>query len=92
MTREAIRRRLWPGDTFVDFEHILNNTINRLREELRGSHEKPVFIETLPRQGYRFICPVAGRSAHRSYASIPSPSCRSRISPAILNRTTLLTE
>ena len=58
LTREEIRRRLWPDDTFVDFEHILNNTVNRLREELGDRAEKPVFIETLPRQGYRFICPV----------------------------------
>ena len=58
VTREEIRRRLWPDDTFVDFEHILNNTINRLRDELGDRAEKPVFIETLPRQGYRFIAPV----------------------------------
>jgi TolB-like protein/DNA-binding winged helix-turn-helix (wHTH) protein len=58
VTREEIRHRLWRDDTFVDFEHILNNTMNRLREELGDCAEKPVFIETLPRQGYRFICPV----------------------------------
>jgi len=58
VSREAIRHRLWPDDTFVDFEHILNNTVNRLREELGDRAEKPAFIETLPRQGYRFIAPV----------------------------------
>jgi len=47
--------RLWPGDTFVDFDHGLNNAVMRLREALGDSHDKPRFIETLPRRGYRFI-------------------------------------
>src|SRR5215831_17196625 len=49
VTREQLRRKLWPEDTFVDFEHILNNTINRLRDALGDSAENPRFIETLPR-------------------------------------------
>jgi Tol biopolymer transport system component/DNA-binding winged helix-turn-helix (wHTH) protein len=56
--REDIRRRLWPADTFVDFEHSLNAAIKRLREALGESAEKPVFIETLPRRGYRIRIPV----------------------------------
>ena len=58
VTREQLRQRLWPGNTFVDFEHGLNNAINRLREALNDSAEAPRFIETLPRRGYRFIAPV----------------------------------
>ncbi|MDR3773899.1 MAG: winged helix-turn-helix domain-containing protein [Terracidiphilus sp.] len=58
VTREALRNRLWPADTFVDFEHGLNNSINRLRETLGDRADEPRFIETLPRLGYRFIAPV----------------------------------
>lgn len=58
VTREEIRLRLWPADTFVDFDHGLNNAVNRLREALSDSAVLPRFIETLPRRGYRFITPV----------------------------------
>lgn len=58
VSREDIRQRLWPGGTFVDFDHGLNNAVNRLREALGDSAENPRFIETLPRRGYRFIAPV----------------------------------
>jgi len=58
VTREELRRRLWPPDTYVDFERSLNKAVNRLREVLEDSAEQPRFIETLPRQGYRFIAPV----------------------------------
>jgi DNA-binding winged helix-turn-helix (wHTH) protein/dipeptidyl aminopeptidase/acylaminoacyl peptidase len=58
VTREELRSRLWPSGTFVDFESGLNTAINRLRAALGESAEHPRFIETLPRLGYRFICPV----------------------------------
>lgn len=58
VTREALQKELWPDDTFVDFEHGLNSTINRLREALGDKADAPRFIETLPRLGYRFIAPV----------------------------------
>jgi TolB-like protein/DNA-binding winged helix-turn-helix (wHTH) protein len=58
VTREELRQALWAGDTFVDFDHGLNNAINRLRETLGDSAESPRFVETLPRRGYRFIAPV----------------------------------
>src|SRR5712664_2509455 len=58
VTREELRNRLWPADTFVDFDHGLNAAIKRLRDALGESAEKPIFIETLPRRGYRFIVPV----------------------------------
>src|SRR4029077_606610 len=57
VTREELRRKLWPTDTFVDFDHSLNAAIKRLRDALGESAERPVFIETLARRGYRFICP-----------------------------------
>ena len=55
VTREELTKKLWPSDTFVDFEHSLNKAVNRLREALEDSAEHPRFIETLPRRGYRFI-------------------------------------
>ncbi len=58
VTREDLRQRLWPGDTFVDFEHGVNAAVKRLREALGDSADTPRFIETLPRRGYRFIAPV----------------------------------
>ena len=56
--REDLRQRLWPTDTFVDFDHGLNTAINRLREALGDSAENPRFIETVPRRGYRFVAPL----------------------------------
>lgn len=58
VTREDLRARLWPADTFVDFDHGVNTSVNRLREVLGDSAENPRFIETVPRKGYRFIAPV----------------------------------
>ena len=55
VTREELRRRLWPADVFVDFENDLNSAVGRLREALSDSADHPRFIETLPRRGYRFI-------------------------------------
>ncbi len=63
VTREELRQKLWPADTFVDFDHGLNNAINRLREVLNDSAENPRYIETLPRRGYRFIYPVDSAAA-----------------------------
>jgi TolB-like protein/DNA-binding winged helix-turn-helix (wHTH) protein/Tfp pilus assembly protein PilF len=58
VTREELQRKLWPNDTVVDFDHGLNIAINKLRDALGDSPEKPRFIETLPRRGYRFIAQV----------------------------------
>ena len=60
VTREELRRKLWPADTFVDFDHGLNAAIRRLREALDDSAETPRFVETVARRGYRFIAPVQG--------------------------------
>ena len=55
VTREELQQRLWPSDTFVDFEHSLNSAVKKLRLALGDVAEAPVFIETLPRRGYRFL-------------------------------------
>ena len=56
--RDELRERLWPADTFVDFDHGLNTAINQVRSALGDSAANPKFIQTLPRRGYRFIGPV----------------------------------
>src|ERR1044072_8548860 len=58
VTREELRRRLWPSGTFVDFEHSLNAAVKRLRAALGDDADNPTFVETLPRRGYRFIAPL----------------------------------
>jgi TolB-like protein/DNA-binding winged helix-turn-helix (wHTH) protein len=60
ITREELQQKLWPADTFVDFEQGLNNAMNRLRAALDDDAESPHFIETVPRRGYRFIGAVHG--------------------------------
>lgn len=78
VTREELQQRLWPADTFVDFDHSLNTAINKLREALRDSAANPRFIETKAKRGYRFIAPVqvVGEAAPsaESVAEVTSPS------------------
>ena len=59
VTREQLRQHLWPSDTFVDFDHSLNAAVMKLREALGDSADKPLYIETIPRKGYRFVAPVS---------------------------------
>src|SRR5499425_2200144 len=56
--REEIRKRLWPNDTIVEFEHSISAAMNRLRQALGDSADSPRYIETLARRGYRFLVPV----------------------------------
>ena len=58
VTRQELQQRLWPADTFVDFELSLNSAVRKLREALGDSAEQPRYIETVPRRGYRFIAPI----------------------------------
>src|SRR5579864_8505944 len=76
VTREEIRQKLWPADTFVDFDHGLNTVINRLRETLGDSASNPRFIETLARRGYRFLAPVetAGTAPATMVPPLAEPS------------------
>ncbi len=75
VSRDELRRRLWPPDTFVDFESGLNAAVRRLREALHDSADQPRFIETLPRRGYRFLGEV-----ERLPDPKPSPPVRSTVS------------
>jgi len=70
VTREDLHKKLWPADTFVDFEHGLNAAINKLRETLGDSADNPRFVETLHRRGYRFIAPVEAVGAQGSAPTV----------------------
>lgn len=74
--REQMRKRLWPDDTFVDYELALKRVINRLRETLGDSAENPQFIETVPRKGYRFIAPVSGNAEPPNLSTTDLPAAR----------------
>jgi cholera toxin transcriptional activator len=81
LTREEICRELWPGETFVDFEHGVNSAVNRLREALSDKASNPRFVETLARRGYRFLAPVE-RIALDSTAQLDNPSPTSAVTQA----------
>ena len=74
VTREELQELLWPGDTFVDFEHSLNSAIKKLREALSDSADHPRYIETLPRLGYRFVAPVERVAASFETLAAPEPA------------------
>ena len=78
VTREELQKKLWPADTFVDFDHGLNKAINKLREALGDSAESPRFVETVARRGYRFLAEVKVADA----APVRSPELATQLPPA----------
>src|ERR1700693_4325782 len=60
VTREELQKKLWPANTFVDFDHGLNKAINKIRDALGDSAESPRFVETVARRGYRFLGDLSG--------------------------------
>jgi TolB-like protein/Flp pilus assembly protein TadD len=80
VTREELRQRLWPDGTFVDFEHSLNAAIKRLRAALGDEADKPTFIETIPRRGYRFVGTVPTATRNTRAAAV-SPRVRLVVLP-----------
>jgi Tol biopolymer transport system component/DNA-binding winged helix-turn-helix (wHTH) protein len=77
VTRDQLRQELWPAETFVDFDHGLNSAVARLREALRDSAEKPRFIETVAKRGYRFIAPIQPNGENQPEpASVVAPRSR----------------
>jgi len=79
VTRDELMKRLWPSDTFVDFDQSLNKAVNRLREVLGDSAEKPFLIGTIPRRGYRFLAPVNTVDSH------PLPREAPKALPSVLH-------
>jgi DNA-binding winged helix-turn-helix (wHTH) protein len=90
VTREELRNRLWPSDTFVDFNHGLNAAVNKLREALSDSAESPRYVETLPRRGYRFIAVIEWPNTKPTPAIAIAPSSpvaiRAEIPPSLTFR------
>ena len=93
VTREELQTRIWPANTFVDFDHNLHNAVARIREVLGDSPETPRYIETLPRRGYRYVGPIqdfqtaaVGRRNRRPYDSTGGP----RSAPKAENESRLL--
>jgi len=74
VTREELRNRLWPADTYVDFDHGLNAAIRRLRDALGDSAENPTFVETVARRGYRFLAPVSAAPENGTRSSEGQPA------------------
>jgi DNA-binding winged helix-turn-helix (wHTH) protein len=74
VTREELQQKLWPSDTFVDFDHSLNTAINKVREALGDSASSPRYVETLARRGYRFISPVQTRDPANSPSEVSAHS------------------
>ena len=83
VTREELRKHLWPDETFVDFETGLNTAVSKLREALNDDAEHPRYIETVPRRGYRFLAPVEnGDGQDRASQHEPPPMVLFRQIPA----------
>ena len=84
ITREELQKKLWPADTFVDFEQGLNNAMNRLRVALDDDAESPHFIETVPRRGYRFIGSTNGSEQALATGAKPGSRLRTGLRAAAL--------
>ena len=82
VTREELKQTLWPGDTFVDFDDGLNTAVKKIRDLLGDSAERPRYIETIPRRGYRFLAPVGFSFPHKTAAVAPSAK-PSLVSPPV---------
>src|SRR5882724_1322401 len=81
VTREELQTRLWPSDTFVDFDLSLNSAVKKLRQALGDESDNPRFVETLYRRGYRFIAPVS--SATRGQAASKAGVGSGELQPTI---------
>ena len=89
VTREELQKKLWPADTFVDFDHGLNKAINKIRDALGDSSDSPRFVETVARRGYRFLAEVKideAAPAAVMESAPPSPTAQQVPAPASLGR------
>jgi TolB-like protein/DNA-binding winged helix-turn-helix (wHTH) protein/Flp pilus assembly protein TadD len=93
VSREELQRKLWPADTFVDFDHGLNKAINKIREALSDSAESPRFVETVARRGYRFVAEVEVADATpvrtQELATHPHPTTEAHHRPDAAGRLAL---
>ena len=88
VTREELREQLWPADTFVDFDHGLNSAVARLREALRDSADKPRFIETIAKRGYRFIAPLCADNSLEEDSTAKAQAGERKPTPIAYSRLT----
>jgi eukaryotic-like serine/threonine-protein kinase len=81
VVRDKIQQQLWVGETFVDFEHGVNKCINQIRTALGDNADRPLYVETLPRRGYRFVAPVVSKTVPAPQPKViePDPGERSRL-------------
>src|SRR5580693_6486940 len=82
VTREEMQKRLWPADTFVDFDHSVNTAIKKLRQALGDDKNKPRFVETLPKRGYRFLATVKGPAGTSRQAGASATSLAAAVAKA----------
>ena len=73
VTREEVRQRLWPENTFVEFDNSLGVAIRKVRESLNDNAEAPHYVATVPRRGYRFVAPVQVQAVEQPAAPTPPP-------------------
>ncbi len=90
VTREQLQQELWGNNTFVDFEHGLNKTINKLREALSDNADTPRYIETLPRRGYRFIAPLTTPQPSEPALQPPRPESKTHLTLALASAVIVL--
>jgi cholera toxin transcriptional activator len=86
ITREELRQKLWPADTFVDFDHSLNTAVNKVREALGDSASHPLYVETIARRGYRFLAPVErmeASAAPQTATQMPPASDQEALHPEL---------
>ena len=74
VTREEIQKQIWGDDTFVDFEHGMNQCIKQIRSALNDNADRPLYVETIPRHGYRFLAPVVSKTISVAPAVVESKS------------------
>src|SRR5438309_10156721 len=84
VTREEFQKKLWPADTFVDFDHGLNKAINKIRDALGDSAASPRFVETVARRGYRFLAEV--KAANTAAVTSPEPTTQPHSSAEVGER------
>ena len=85
VTREELRQRLWPEDTFVEFDNSLGVAVRKLREALRDNADAPRYVETVPRRGYRFVAPVTVQGPDEAPDSDEADRVRSGMGPGARN-------
>lgn len=90
VTREELQSLLWPADTFVDFDHGMNNAVARIREVLDDSSESPRYVETVPRRGYRFIAPLTDVAQSGTASTLASTPIPAEVTPAQAPGTSVL--